>query len=155
MDEIFLRRAVDLAQASVAHGEGGPFGAVIVRNGQIIAEGWNQVVASKDPTAHAEIVAIRIASAGLGRFHLDDCVLYASSEPCPMCLSAAYWARVQRIVFANSRSAAALIGFCDDDLYCELGKAHAERSVPTLHLPLPGADAPLKAWLADPHHIAY
>jgi len=155
MDEIFLQKSVDLAQANLALGEGGPFGAVIVRNGQIIAEGWNQVVASNDPTAHAEVVAIRIATAKLGRFHLDDCVLYASSEPCPMCLSAAYWARVQRIVFANSRAEAAAIGFCDDELYCELTKAHAERSVPTTHLALPGADAPLKAWLADPGHVSY
>lgn len=155
MDKLFLQRTVDLAQASLTRGEGGPFGAVIVQNGQIIAEGWNQVVASKDPTAHAEIVAIRAASAKLGRFHLEDCILYASSEPCPMCLSAAYWARVQRIVFANSRAEAAAIGFCDDELYCELTKAHAERSVPTTHLALPGADAPLKAWLADPGHVSY
>ena len=155
MDEIFLQKSVDLAQANLALGEGGPFGAVIVRNGQIIAEGWNQVVASNDPTAHAEVVAIRIATAKLGRFHLDDCVLYASSEPCPMCLSAAYWARVQRIVFANTRAEAAAIGFCDDELYCELTKAHDARKVPTEHLPLPGADAPLKAWLADPAHVTY
>lgn len=155
MDEQFLRRTIALAEANLARGDGGPFGAVIVQNGRIIAEGWNQVVVAKDPTAHAEIVAIRAASALLGRFHLEDCVLYASSEPCPMCLSAAYWAKVQRIVFANSRNAAAAIGFCDDDLYCELGKPHAERSVPTTHLPLPGADEPLKAWLADPKHIAY
>jgi len=155
MDKRFLQRAVDLAEANLRRGEGGPFGAVIVQNGKIIAEGWNQVVASKDPTAHAEIIAIRAACAKLGRFHLDDCVLYASSEPCPMCLSAAYWARVQRIVFANSRAEAAAVGFCDDELYCELAKAHDARKVVTEHLPLPGAADPLQAWLADPKHVSY
>lgn len=155
MDEIFLQRAVDLAQANVDRGEGGPFGALIVQDNQIIAEGWNRVVTSHDPTAHAEIVAIRAACARLGRFHLQDCVLYASSEPCPMCLSAAYWARVRRIVFANTRDEAAAIGFCDDELYCELRRPHAERSVPTLHLPLAGADRPLRAWFDNPRHIDY
>lgn len=155
MDKLFLQRAIDLAQANLARGEGGPFGAVIVQNGKVIAEGWNQVVAKNDPTAHAEVTVIREACAKLGRFHLDDCVLYASSEPCPMCLSAAYWARIQRIVFANTRAEAAAIGFCDDDLYCELSKSHAERSVPTEYLPLPGAADPLRNWLADPKHIKY
>ena len=155
MDEKFLQRAVDLAQANVTLGEGGPFGALIVQDGQIIAEGWNRVVASHDPTAHAEIVVIRAACAKLGRFHLQDCVLYASSEPCPMCLSAAYWARVQRIVFANTRDEAAAIGFCDDELYCELRLPHAERSVPTRHLPLAGADRPLRTWFDNPRHIDY
>ncbi len=154
-DETFLQAAVNLAQASLSRSEGGPFGAVIVRNGVVIAEGWNQVVASHDPTAHAEIVAIREACRKLGRFHLGDCVLYASSEPCPMCLSAAYWARVQRIVFANTRAEAAAIGFCDDDLYCELRQPLAERSVPTIHHPLPGAVEPLKQWHANPLRVDY
>lgn len=155
MDEVFLQRAVDLASASVARNDGGPFGALIVNSGQVVAEGWNQVVASKDPTAHAEIVAIRAACARLGCFKLDGCILYASSEPCPMCLSAAYWAGVQRIVFANPRAAAAAIGFCDDDLYCELALPHAARTVPIRHLPLPGADAPLRAWFENPGRIKY
>jgi guanine deaminase len=98
-DDQFLARAIALAQQGSENGEGGPFGAVIVHDGKIIAEGWNRVVASGDPTAHAEISAIRSACAALGNFHLTGCTLYASSEPCPMCLSAAYWARIERIVF--------------------------------------------------------
>lgn len=155
MDETFLRRAIDLAQANVTLGDGGPFGAVIVRHGEIIGEGWNRVIANHDPSAHAEIVAIRAACAHLGRFHLEDCTLYASSEPCPMCLSAAYWARVSRIVFANTRDEAAAIGFCDDELYAELRLPHAERRIPTTHLPLADADRPLRAWFANPDRIDY
>lgn len=155
MDEQFLRRALELARASIPLGEGGPFGAVVVRNGEIVGEGWNRVIATKDPTAHAEVVAIRAACQKLGRYHIDDCVLYASSEPCPMCLSAAYWARVSRIVFANSREQAAAVGFCDSDLYCELNRPCAERSVPTLHLPLPGAEEPLLLWRDSPGRILY
>jgi guanine deaminase len=155
MDKIFLQRAVDLALANVSRCEGGPFGAVIVCNGEVIAEGWNRVIAANDPTAHAEIVAIRAACAKLGRYHLTDCVLYASSEPCPMCLSAAYWARLRRIVFANTRDQAAAIGFSDDELYGELALPHHARSVPTVHLPLPGAAEPLWLWKANPCRIAY
>ncbi|HJW26626.1 MAG TPA: nucleoside deaminase [Rhodocyclaceae bacterium] len=154
-DETFLQRAVDLAAAGISRGDGGPFGAVIVKDGEVIAEGWNRVVATNDPTAHAEILAIRAACARLGRFHLEDCVLYASSEPCPMCLSATYWARLQRIVFANTRDQAAAIGFCDDDLYGELCRPCHARSVPTRHLPLPGAGEPLRLWHENPGRIAY
>ena len=120
-DDRFLARAVELAAAGSERGDGGPFGAVIVRAGEIVGEGWNRVVAGKDPTAHAEIGAIRAACAALASFHLPGCTLYASSEPCPMCLAAAYWARIERIVFANSRAEAAAIGFCDDDLYQRTG----------------------------------
>ncbi len=155
MDEIFLQRAVDLALASLSLREGGPFGAVIVRQGEIIAEGWNRVIATHDPTAHAEVVAIRAACAQLGRHHLADCTLYASSEPCPLCLSAAYWARLQRIVYANPRAAAAAIGFCDDELYEELRRPVNERRLPTEHLALANADEPLRRWYADPQRIAY
>ncbi|HZX33114.1 MAG TPA: nucleoside deaminase [Rhodocyclaceae bacterium] len=155
MDEIFLQRAIDLALANVSRCDGGPFGAVIVLNGEIVAEGWNQVISTNDPTAHAEIVAIRAACKKLERFHLADCILYASSEPCPMCLSAAYWARVQRIVFANTRDQAAAIGFSDDELYGELCRPHEARTVPTRHLPLPGATEPLRLWHENPCRIAY
>ena len=155
MDETFLRRAVDLALANATAGDGGPFGAVVVREGEIIAEGWNRVIATGDPTAHAEVVAIRKACARLGRFHLSDCVLYASSEPCPMCLSAAYWARVQRIVFANPRSEAAAIGFCDDELYRELRLPHGQRCIPTLHYPIPGGLEPLRRWRENPERVIY
>lgn len=141
--------------ANIATGNGGPFGAVIVHDGKIVGEGCNRVVPNNDPTAHAEVEAIRAACAALGRFQLAGCVLYASSEPCPMCLAAAYWARVDRIVFANTRDQAAAIGFCDDDLYCELSLPHADRSVPIVHLPLPGSEEPLKRWRDSPDHVPY
>ena len=154
-DDLFLSRAIELARTGSEAGEGGPFGAVIVRDGKVIAEGWNRVVASHDPTAHAEILAIRTASLQLGHHHLSGCTLYTSSEPCPMCLSAAYWARLDRIVFANSRSEAAAIGFCDDELYSELNRHFSQRSVVMEHRPLPGALAPMQAWASNPAHVAY
>ncbi|MCG2577883.1 nucleoside deaminase [Dechloromonas sp. XY25] len=154
-DDLFLKRAVELARIGSEAGEGGPFGAVIVRDGKIIAEGWNRVLASHDPTAHAEMGAIRTACTQFGHFHLPGCTLYASSEPCPMCLSAAYWARIERIVFANRRTEAAAIGFCDDELYCELNRHFTERSIVMEHRPLPGAEAPLREWASSPSHVAY
>ena len=154
-DDRFLARAIELAATGSRRGDGGPFGAVIVRDGEIIAEGWNRVVASHDPTAHAEITAIRGACKRLGQFHLPGAVLYASSEPCPMCLSAAYWARIERIVFANSRAEAAAIGFCDDRLYDELSRNFSARSIMMEHRPLPGALEPMRQWAANPQHVGY
>lgn len=154
-DDIFLARAIELARLGSQQGDGGPFGAVIVHDGKIIGEGWNRVVGSKDPTAHAEIAAIRMACAALGQFHLSGCTLYASSEPCPMCLSAAYWARIERIVFANSRAEAAAIGFCDDELYDELARNCGERRVLMEHRPLPGSQEPMRAWAANPQRTPY
>jgi tRNA(Arg) A34 adenosine deaminase TadA len=154
-DDRFLARAVELAARGSEAGDGGPFGAVVVRDGRVIGEGWNRVVADRDPTAHAEVNAIRAACAALGCFHLTGCVLYASSEPCPMCLSAAYWARIERIVYANSRAEAAAIGFCDDELYCELGRTGAARRIPAEHRPLPGATEPLLRWAARPDRTPY
>lgn len=154
-DERFLARAVELAATGSAAGDGGPFGAVVVRDGQIVGEGWNRVVANRDPTAHAEVNAIRAACSTLASFHLTGCTLYASSEPCPMCLAAAYWARIGRIVFANSRAEAAAIGFCDDELYCELNREPAARRVVMEHLPLPGALEPLRRWAANPRRVDY
>lgn len=154
-DDIFLGRAIELARTGSEQGDGGPFGAVIVHDGKIIGEGWNRVVGSKDPTAHAEIAAIRMACAALAHFHLIDCTLYASSEPCPMCLAAAYWARIGRIVFANSRAEAAAIGFCDDELYDELARGYGERRVIMEHRPLPGALGPMREWLENPLHTPY
>ncbi len=154
-DDLFLARAVELAQKGSELGEGGPFGAVIVREGKIVGEDWNRVVARHDPTAHAEIGAIRAACATAGSFHLPGATLYASSEPCPMCLAAAYWARIERIVFANSRAEAAAIGFCDDELYCELGRHISARSIVTEHRPLPGSLLPLQTWAGNPARISY
>ncbi len=154
-DDLFLRRAIELARQGSERGEGGPFGAVLVRDGKIIAEGWNRVVASRDPTAHAEIGAIRAACAATGSFHLPNTTLYASSEPCPMCLSAAYWARIERIVFANSRAEAAAIGFCDDELYAELSRHFTARSIVMEHHPMPHSLEPLKRWATNPGRIPY
>jgi len=154
-DTQFLARAIELARQGSESGAGGPFGAVIVHDGKIIAEGWNHVVASHDPTAHAEISAIRAACDAMKNFHLDGCTLYASSEPCPMCLSAAYWAHIERIVFANSRAEAAAIGFCDDELYSELSHHFSARRIAMEHRPTPGALAPMERWAANPGRILY
>lgn len=154
-DDQFLARAIELARKGSELGQGGPFGAVIVCDGKIIGEGWNQVVVSRDPTAHAEIVAIRTACAAVDRFHLPKTTLYASSEPCPMCLAAAYWARIERIVFANSRAEAAAIGFCDDDLYCELNRPFSARSIVMEHHAMPDAMLPLQGWASNPDRTPY
>ena len=154
-DDRFLARALELAARGSEAGDGGPFGAVVVREGKAIGEGWNRVVVDRDPTAHAEVNAIRAACAALGTFHLTGCTLYASSEPCPMCLSAAYWARLERIVFANSRAEAAAIGFSDDELYCELNREPGSRRVPMEHHPLPDALTTLRRWAADPRRTPY
>ena len=154
-DDLFLARAVELAQKGSELGEGGPFGAVIVRDGKIIAEGWNRVVTSHDPTAHAEISAIRSACAAVDSFHLPNSTLYASSEPCPMCLSAAYWARIERIVFANSRAEAAAIGFCDDELYSELNRHFSARSIVMEHHPIADSLLPMQRWANNPDRTPY
>ena len=154
-DDQFLARAIELARKGSELGQGGPFGAVIVCDGKIIGEGWNQVVVSRDPTAHAEIVAIRTACAAVDRFHLPKTTLYASSEPCPKCLAAAYWARIERIVFANSRAEAAAIGFCDDDLYCELNRPFEARRIVMEHHPMPDALLPLQRWASNPDRTPY
>lgn len=151
----FLQRALALAHEGSQRGEGGPFGAVLVKDGQIIAEGWNRVVASHDPTAHAEIAAIRTAAMALGQFHLHGCTLYASSEPCPMCLSAAYWAQLERVVYANPRQIAAEIGFSDADLYQELNAPAASRRLPLTRIDLPDAADVMYAWRDTPGRIDY
>ncbi|GHT90970.1 hypothetical protein FACS1894185_3310 [Betaproteobacteria bacterium] len=154
-DEAFLRRALELAQENVAKGDGGPFGAVIVQDGRIIAEGWNKVIATHDPTAHAEIEAIRAACRQIQHFHLSGATLYASSEPCPLCLAAAYWAKVARIVYANDRNEAAAVGFCDDDLYQEFRLPPESRRIPCQHLNLKDASAPFEAWRKSPRKQNY
>jgi tRNA(Arg) A34 adenosine deaminase TadA len=154
-DDRFLARAVELALKGSESGEGGPFGAVVVCERKVVGEGWNRVVASRDPTAHAEIMAIRAACAAVDRFHLPGSTLYASSEPCPMCLAAAYWARIGRIVFANSRAEAAAIGFCDDELYSELSRPFPARSIVMEHHPLADALLPLQRWAGNPDRTPY
>ena len=134
MHEQYLRRALRLAEENVQLGRGGPFGAVLVRDGAIVAEGANLVTSTCDPTAHAEVVAIREACRRLGRFDLRGATLYASCEPCPMCLAAIYWARIESLYFAATRDDAAAVGFDDGFLYAEIPLPLAARRLPSLNL---------------------
>ena len=126
----FMREAIRLSRRKMRANQGGPFGAVIVRKGKIIARGWNRVTAVADPTAHAEITAIRDACKRLGRFHLDDCELYTSCEPCPMCLGAIYWARLKRVYYGTTRADAAAIHFDDLFIYNEMRLPASRRAIP-------------------------
>lgn len=144
--EFFLQRAIELSQTGMEMGHGGPFGAVIVRNNQIIAEGYNQVIASNDPTAHAEVVAIRNACKHLNHFQLTDCILFTSCEPCPMCMGAIYWARPKAVYFANTRQDAAEIGFDDNFIYEELSQPLDKRSIDILHIPSAKAKEVFRLW---------
>src|SRR5919112_4847622 len=121
-DQRHLARAIELSREHMDQGAGGPFGAVIVRDGEVLAEGWNCVTSAKDPTAHAEVTAIRRACEALGTFSLDGCEIFANCEPCPMCLAAIYWARLDRVTFASSRQDAAAIGFDDELIYADVSK---------------------------------
>lgn len=151
----FLRRAIALATENVTRGRGGPFGAVIVRDGKLIGEGANSVTATNDPTAHAEVGAIRAAAKALGTFTLAGCDLYTSCEPCPMCLAAAYWARVDAIFYGACAADAARAGFDDAFLYEELCKTHDLRHIPSQQLLGKEARASFDAWLASPNKVAY
>ncbi|HSM40733.1 MAG TPA: nucleoside deaminase [Afifellaceae bacterium] len=150
-----MMRAVNLSLEKMRSNEGGPFGAVITRNGEVISEGWNQVTSSNDPTAHAEVMAIRKACEKLGTFSLEGCEIYSSCEPCPMCLSAIYWARLDRLYFANSRDDAKAIGFDDAHIYEEVGKPVHERGIPTVHMHLPEAAAVFAEWHDKVDKIEY
>lgn len=130
----FMREAIRLSLEGMRSGEGGPFGAVIVKNGKIIGRGNNRVASSNDPTAHAEVVAIRNACQELGHFQLDGCILYTSCEPCPMCLGAIYWARPDKIYYACTKVDAAAINFDDDFIYQELDLPLPERKIPAVQL---------------------
>ena len=132
MQQRFLERAIELAQLGMRSGRGGPFGALIVRGDQVLAEGQNEVTSAHDPTAHAEVCAIRAACRAAGDFSLAGAEIYSSCEPCPMCLSAVYWARLDRLYFAATRSDAAEIGFDDAFLYTELTLDPAQRQLPSV-----------------------
>lgn len=151
----FMRRAIDLSYEKMIAGAGGPFGAVIVRDGEVIAEGWNQVWSAMDPTAHAEVDAIRRACQALGTYQLTECSIYTSCEPCPMCLGAIYWARLQVIYYANTRADAAAIGFDDSFLYDEIVLPMAQRSVPARRLLGEEAVAVFQAWQKKPDKTLY
>src|ERR1700723_3702034 len=134
MDNTFMARAIQLSLENVRTGSGGPFGCVIVKDGRVVAEGVNRVTATNDPTAHAEVVAIREACRKLSDFQLADCDLYTTCEPCPMCLGAIYWARPARVFYACFAADAAAVGFDDAFIYEELDREHAERRVPMQQL---------------------
>jgi len=150
-----MREAIRLARLHMRAGRGGPFGAVVVRRGEIVGRGWNRVTSAQDPTAHAEVVAIRAACRRLDTFKLDDCELYTSCEPCPMCLAAIYWARLRRVFFANTRRDAARIGFDDDLLYREVARPLARRSLPMRQLLRTEALAVFAEWTAKPDKVRY
>ncbi len=151
----FLQRAIDLAVENVQSGRGGPFGAVIARDGRIIAEGVNLVTAVNDPTAHAEVMAIRAACKYENSLHLNDCIIYSSCEPCPMCLGAIHWARVGQLHFAATREDAATADFDDSFIYDQVPLAPAARSIPSKRLLAQEGTAPLAAWQADPARLSY
>lgn len=151
----WMRRAIALATENVVSGRGGPFGALIVRNGAVVGEGTNIVTATNDPTAHAEVTAIRAAARALNTFTLAGCELYTSCEPCPMCLAAAHWARIDAIYFAASAADAARAGFDDAFLYGEFRKETEARKLPERQLLRDEAWSSFAAWLASPVKILY
>ena len=154
MDPELLRQAIEQAAENVRRG-GGPFAALVVKDGTVIAAGSNRVTASNDPTAHAEIVAIREACRVLGSFQLTGCDMYCSCEPCPMCLGALYWARPARIFFAATAADAAAAGFDDSSIYRQLALPEAGRAIPMIHVVDPSARRPFEAWAAQPDKVRY
>lgn len=155
MDNPFMAHAIQLSLDNVLSGRGGPFGAVIVQDGKILAEGVNRVTAVNDPTAHAEVVAIREACAKLRAFELTDCEIYTSCEPCPMCLGAIYWARLARVYFGNLASDASQIGFDDSFIYREIAQVVRKRSIPMVPMMREQALAAFRAWQDKPNKIPY
>ncbi|WP_217606876.1 nucleoside deaminase [Chitinophaga sp. GbtcB8] len=151
----FMQIAVELSRKGMETGDGGPFGAIVVRGGEIIGKGWNQVLLTNDPTAHAEVVAIRDACKQLNTFQLHDCEIYTSCEPCPMCLGAIYWARPQRVYFANTKEDAAAIDFDDSFIYHEIEVHHSGKKIPFIAFPDAGALQVFKDWKAKGDKTLY
>lgn len=156
MSESFIQRAIELAVENVRSGHGGPFAAIVVKDGRIVATGVNSVTKTNDPTAHAEVMAIRAACEALGSFQLDGCDLYTSCEPCPMCLGAIYWARPARVFFAATCHQAADAGFDDSFIYQQFQVPHAARAIPLLRA---GSDEealrPFTAWQSNHKKVPY
>ena len=150
-----MARTIELAIENVRSGKGGPFAALVVKEGHVIAEGSNRVTSANDPTAHAEVVAIREACKALGNFQLQGCELYASSEPCPMCLGAIYWARPDRVYFAGTAADAAAAGFDDAFIYREIVRPHRDRRIPMIPLMREESRKAFQAWERKPDRIAY
>jgi len=142
----FLKKAIELSRQGMKGGQGGPFGCIVVKDNQVVGEGNNQVTSSNDPTAHAEVVAIRNACAKLGTFQLTGCEIYTSCEPCPMCLGAIYWARPDRVIYANTRQEAAAIEFDDDFIYKEINLDFSQRAIPFIHIPDEDAKKVFSDW---------
>jgi guanine deaminase len=155
MNPDFLREAIRLSIENVRTPGGGPFGAVIVRDGKVVGRGQNRVVATKDPTAHAEVVAIRDACGRLGTFSLEGCEIYTSCEPCPMCLGAIYWARLERVYYAATRADADKAGFRDDRLYREFGLPVDRREIPMENGLREEAREAFRAWKSLPGRVEY
>lgn len=153
--EKFLKMAINLAKKSAKKGLGGPFGAVIVKNGKVIAKAHNSVVPNSDPTAHAEVNAIREACKKLKNFELKDCVIYASAEPCPMCLGAIYWARPKAIYYAADKKLAAKAGFDDSFIYKEIALPKNKRKIKTTKINLPEDNDPFEAWAKNTAKTEY
>src|SRR3954465_12606833 len=154
MDQRFIRQAIELAVGNVRR-NGGPFGALVVRAGVVIATGCNQVTSTNDPTAHAEVVAIREACRILGSFQLAGCDVYSSCEPCPMCLGALYWARPSRIFFAATQQQAAAAGFDDSFIYREIETPAAQRTIPMVHVGREFSAHPFEEWARKPDKTEY
>ena len=153
--EKFMREAIRLSIENVTSGNGGPFGCVIVKNGEIIARGVNNVTSHNDPTAHAEVTAIRNACKELGTFQLDDCDIYTSCEPCPMCLGAIYWARPNKMFYANTKKDAADIEFDDDFIYKEMELPYENRKLPTSQMMREEALEAFQTWSTSQNKIEY
>lgn len=154
-DKKFMTQAIRLAEENVKSGNGGPFGAVIVKNGKVISTGVNDVTMTNDPTAHAEVAAIREACKKLQSFQLDGCEIYASCEPCPMCLGAIYWARPEAIYFAGTKNDAADIGFDDSFIYEEINVPYRKRKIMTRHVKHPECYDPFNEWKHKEDKIDY
>ncbi len=155
MHQEFLQKAIDLAVESVRSGQGGPYGAVIVKDKRVVAASGNKVTSNLDPTAHAEVMAIRLACKELNNFQLSGCILYSSCEPCPMCLGAIYWARLAKVYFACSRYDAAAANFDDSFIYDEISMSPHQRRIAMLHLNLPNAMQPFNIWAEKNDKVLY
>lgn len=151
----FMRAAIALSRAKMRADCGGPFGAIVVRRGKIVGRGWNQVTSTNDPTAHAEMLAIRAACQRLKTFQLNDCELYTSCEPCPMCLSAIYWARIKKVYYANTRRDAARIAFDDELIYREVSLPPSRRKIPMQPLMRAEALSVFREWRAKSDKVQY
>jgi guanine deaminase len=155
MTDKFMHRAIELSIENIKNKTGGPFGAVIVKNDKIIAEGVNSVTSNNDPTAHAEIVAIRNACKKLKSFHIPDCIIYTSCEPCPMCLSAIYWAHISEIYYGNTKQDAASINFDDSFIYEQLTTPYDQRTVKMVNIMRNESAKAFKLWKEDTSKIKY